>query len=143
MPPEKTVFNCRLCGDCCRGEGGIFIRPDQAEGPARIMGLQTREFIERYTEPRHGFLSIKTDAEGWCLLHDRQKHFCLIHEHKPPMCRDWPFFHGPLTRRTAFVDAKAACPGLREDATWEEFKEEHRITFGEAPPATYIFDDQK
>ena len=137
MKPQD-VFHCQCCGVCCRGEGGIFIRPEDATGPARLLGISAREFIDRYTKPRHGLLMILTDADGWCLLHDRENHFCRIHEAKPQMCRDWPFFFGMLNNRQGFEDAKAACPGIHPDAEWEDFILLHQTTGGEMPPRSYI-----
>ena len=137
----KDVFDCQCCGVCCRGDGGIFIKPDQAAGPARILGISEEEFIDRYTEPRHGLLSLRSGEDGYCLLHDQETHTCRIHEAKPPMCRDWPFFFGMLDHPSGFEAAKNNCPGIRPDATWEEFVAWHRENIGRMPPKSYIFDD--
>ena len=139
---RREVFKCQLCGDCCRGEGGIFIRPEDADGPAEILGLSPEEFIRAYTEPRHGLLSLKIDQDGFCLLHDREKHTCRIHQAKPRMCRDWPFFWGMLNDAQGFEDARQACPGFLKDVTWEEFLDWHREHVGEWPPRTYLFPDK-
>ncbi len=114
------------------------MQPDEVSGPAGLLGLSEEEFTRTYTEPRHGVLSIKTDLDGFCLFHDRETHFCLIHGSKPRMCRDWPFFYGPLASRQGFEDAKNACPGINPEATWEDFVECHRRLGGEMPPRTYI-----
>ena len=139
----KEVFDCKLCGVCCQGEGGIYLESEKADAPARILGLTTKEFKEIYTEPKYGLLSLKTDGDGYCLLHDRQTHTCRIHEAKPRMCRDWPFFYGMLSVRQAFEDAKDACPGIRPEASWEDFLEYHRIHVGGWPARSYIFNGQK
>lgn len=136
---ESTgVFECQCCGVCCQGEGGIFIRPEEVRAIAHFLNLSETEFRTRYTEIRHGMLSFKTDGDGFCLVHDRECHVCRIHEVKPRMCRDWPFFHGMLASRQGFEDAKDACPGICRDATWEDFLEYHRRHIGEKPPLTYI-----
>lgn len=48
---------------------------------------------------------------------------CLIHPVKPEVCRAWPYLPGPLRVESAFLEARAACPGLRHDLNWEGFKE--------------------
>lgn len=134
----KEVFICRCCGVCCKGEGGIFIRREDAGEPAELLGLSTEDFIEKYTEPRHGLLSFKTDEEGYCLMHDKAEHTCRIHEVKPQMCRDWPFFYGPVKHREGFEAARGNCPGILPETTWEEFVEYHKEHIGIIPPVTYI-----
>ncbi|MBF0529461.1 MAG: YkgJ family cysteine cluster protein [Deltaproteobacteria bacterium] len=132
------VFNCRQCGVCCQGEGGIFLEPDQAHGPARLLGLTTSEFVIRYTEPRHGLLSIRTAPNGYCVFHDPEKHLCRIHQAKPEMCRDWPFFFGPLNDPNGFEVAKNNCPGINPEVGWEDFRDWHRAHIGDQPPRSYI-----
>ncbi len=139
MRTEK-IFECRCCGDCCRGEGGIYIQVDEARAPAQLLGLTAEQFIERYTEPKYGQLSLKTDQDGYCLLHDREKHFCRIHQAKPPMCSDWPFFSTMLDDKDGFEEAKAACPGIPKDLTWEDFVAYHKKHIGKRPPDSYIFE---
>ncbi|MBU2547315.1 MAG: YkgJ family cysteine cluster protein [Proteobacteria bacterium] len=134
----RTVFECRCCGECCHGKGGIYIHPRDAAGPARLLGLTVEAFIDEYTEPQYGLLSLKTDPEGYCLMLERRRGTCRIHEDKPRMCRDWPFFHGPLNDRDVYEEAKAACPGLVPEATWEEFVEYHRVHVGRRPPSDYF-----
>ena len=41
----EEVFQCRRCGACCKGQGGIYLRPDQAEEAGRLLGLSAREFM--------------------------------------------------------------------------------------------------
>jgi Fe-S-cluster containining protein len=141
--PRKTmepVFDCRACGECCRGEGGIFLSKALARDAAGLLNQSLDEFIQAYTERRHGRLSLRVDADGWCLLHDRATHYCRIHGAKPRMCRDWPFFYGPLNHSEGFQAARGNCPGIRADATWEEFREEHRRSGADDPPRTYMYE---
>ena len=135
---DRNVFECKLCGVCCQGEGGIFLTIEQAEGPARLLHLSLEEFVERFTEPRHGLLSLLTDAEGYCLMHDKETHYCRIHPAKPRMCRDWPYFHGMLDNLEGFEAARNNCPGILPEVSWEEFKAWHGKHVGRKPPRTYI-----
>ena len=47
-----------------------------------------------------------------------------IHAIKPDVCRAWPFFRGNMADAESLHLAKAFCPGIRPDATHEEFVEE-------------------
>ncbi|MFH1092126.1 MAG: YkgJ family cysteine cluster protein, partial [Pseudomonadota bacterium] len=62
MPAPPKVFECQGCGECCRGQGGIYLKIEDVPGPARLLGLTAEEFVGRYTEPKHGRLSIKSGA---------------------------------------------------------------------------------
>ncbi|MFH1136453.1 MAG: YkgJ family cysteine cluster protein [Pseudomonadota bacterium] len=135
----KEVFDCQCCGVCCRGEGGIYLPPEDAAGPAGLLGIAVPEFIETYTTPQYGLLALRTDAEGFCLFHDQESHHCRIHPVKPRMCRDWPFFWGPLNDQQGFEDAKNACPGIPPGTEWEDFKAYHREAIKDMPPRSYIF----
>ena len=136
---DIEVFDCQCCGECCQGQGGIYLEEAAAGAAGGLLGLTAEEFTARFTKPKYGLLELQTDQDGYCLLHDRDNHTCRIHQAKPPMCRDWPFFWGMLHSREAFEDAKEACPGLKPEASWEDFLEYHRRHIRELPPASYIF----
>ena len=133
------VFNCICCGECCQGQGGIYLVEDRAEAAGALLGLTAAEFTARFTKPKYGLLELQTDQDGYCLLHDRDHHTCRIHQAKPEMCRDWPFFWGMLQSRSAFEDAKEACPGLNPEASWEDFLDYHRRHIKMLPKSSYIF----
>jgi hypothetical protein len=134
----RTVFECRQCGQCCQGQGGIYLTHQQAQAVARFLGLTREQLRRRYLTPAWGQLAIETDEDGFCLFHDRDRRVCTIHPVKPDTCRDWPFFHGMLTERQAFVDARDACPGIAPDATWEEFLDWHARFVDGFPCRSYI-----
>ena len=64
---KSTVFQCRQCGDCCAGRGGIFVKPDEVEAMAALLALPVAEFCRRFVEasalgPR------LTVADGVCVF---------------------------------------------------------------------------
>ena len=136
---KQNVFDCQCCGVCCRGEGGIYLPREDAPGPAGLLGISVEEFIREYTRPQYGQLALRTDEQGFCLFHDHETHRCRIHQVKPRMCRDWPFFWGALNNRQGFEDAKDACPGICPETDWEDFKAYHRDAIRVQPPRSYIF----
>jgi Fe-S-cluster containining protein len=108
-PGAPPVFVCRRCGDCCRGQGGVYLDQKGITQAAAIMSITEAELISGYLEPRADRLAVKIDSDGRCLFYSGG---CLIHSVKPPMCRAWPFFRRPLSGPEGLQEAAAHCPGL-------------------------------
>lgn len=121
MSESHEVFECRQCGDCCFGRGGVRLTAEEAEGVAVYLDLKPAELARLYLAPGEPPWEIRPDLEGYCLFRQASG-LCLIHPVKPPVCRRWPFLPGPMAEESAFLDAREACPGLRRDASWDEFK---------------------
>jgi Fe-S-cluster containining protein len=116
---KRKPFECQRCSQCCQGQGGILLRPDQIGPAAAEIHLTEREFLERYCEPKNGAYSVRCAEDGTCLLLGSQG--CRIHEAKPDICRRWPFFEALLKDAGAFEEAKLICPGLDPEASHQEF----------------------
>ena len=123
----KEVFDCRRCGSCCQGQGGIYVRLADVGEIARVLGLSAEEFVKRYTEQQGGRLALKTGPDGFCLMYDPEIRGCRIHEVKPVMCRAWPFYLAPLKYRDEFEIVKNNCPGIKQDVKWEDFVAYYRV----------------
>ncbi|MBW2090769.1 MAG: YkgJ family cysteine cluster protein [Deltaproteobacteria bacterium] len=135
----REVFNCRRCGACCQGQGGIYIRPDDAVEIGRVLGLSADQFVRCYTEPRGERLALKTGPDGFCLMYDAEIRGCRIHEVKPVMCRAWPFYLAPLRDRHEFEIVKNNCPGIKREAGWEDFVAYYRAHQDALPLPSEIF----
>lgn len=119
----KKVFDCQACGQCCHGEGGIYIDRERSQKIADSLGLSRAEFEAKYTGLRHGRREIKTGSDGACLfLKDNR---CAIHPVKPDICRQWPYLPGALTEEIGFTVIRDNCPGFDPEATWVDFKAEY------------------
>jgi Fe-S-cluster containining protein len=114
------AFECRICGECCFGEGGIFVGEEEAERIAVFLGVTSSEFTSQFCEERNGRLYIRTGEDGFCLYYDKEKS-CLIHPVKPDRCSLWPFFPANVHDKDAWELAKEACPGINPDCPYEEF----------------------
>ncbi len=90
-----------------------------AAAAASFLNMDEADFRRLYLEPGTG--NIGQDQAGYCRLRQAEG-LCRIHLHKPGTCRLWPFLPQLLARESAFQEAKLACPGLRADLTWAEFK---------------------
>jgi Fe-S-cluster containining protein len=122
MPPP--AFQCRKCGECCAGRGGVRLSEGEAALAARFLDISPENFSARFLAPGPLPRDILCGS-GKCLFSEAGG-LCRIHPAKPKICRDWPYLPGPLTVESAFLDAKAACPGLRRDLSWAEFQEAGR-----------------
>ncbi len=112
-PPvdDSGVFTCRMCGQCCRGTGGIVVGPADLARITRTLGLTAREFIALYGEYRGGKLQIRCGDDGSCIFfHDGTG--CGVHDGKPDVCRAWPFFRGNIIDPESLAMAKDFCPGI-------------------------------
>jgi Fe-S-cluster containining protein len=117
------VFDCKLCGQCCEGEGGIFLLEGEAGRIALFLGKSKDQFIRQCCELRNGRTYIRTSQGGTCLFYDPEKS-CTIHPVKPDRCNLWPFFEANLCDPDTFEAAKLACPGIRPDCSHDEFVRE-------------------
>ena len=118
---QSTVFQCRQCGDCCVGRGGILVRPDEVKAMATLLGLSEAEFCRRFVEasalgPR------LTVADGVCVFLMAGS-LCRVHPVKPFICRQWPFLAALLVDPDELENAKTACPGINPESTHEDFVE--------------------
>ena len=114
------AFDCKMCGACCYGEGGIIVRQEELKKIARFLGIGVDTMVREYCETRHGRLYIRCGPDRYCIFFDREKQ-CLIHPVKPAPCTSWPFYTALLNDRENWEMAKTACPGINPDCSHEEF----------------------
>ena len=123
--PEASVFDCRMCGHCCEGRGGIIVSPDDLTRLAAHMQQSPQAVAERYCERIGGKLKIRCGDDGYCIFF-HQGSGCGVHEGKPAICRAWPFFRGNIEDPASLAMAKEFCPGIHADAKHAQFACEGR-----------------
>ncbi len=111
-------FDCKMCGECCRGEGGVFVTAEELERISSFLRMTSEAFLDQYCDRRNGKIYLATGDDGVCLLYD---HGCGIHPVKPTPCRQWPFFDAMMKDPANLEVAKHNCPGVDPDCTYEEF----------------------
>lgn len=119
------VFDCRMCGICCEGKGGIVVSPTDLPRICTFLNLQAPEFIAQYGEYHNAKLKIRTGADGFCVFFVQGKG-CSVHPAKPDICRAWPFFKGNMVDADSFNMAKEFCAGIRAGADHAAFVAEGR-----------------
>lgn len=122
---EKDAFDCRMCGHCCLGEGGIVVSPKDLVRIAAHLSLTTDEFAQHHGEWKNGKLFIKVREDGYCTFFVAGKG-CGVHVAKPDICRAWPYFRGNVLDADSLELAKDFCPGIRSDVTHAEFARQGR-----------------
>ena len=117
MPSElidpDALFECRQCGDCCKGYGGTYVTRKDIEAISRYIGTDIRKFVTEYCQlsGQRSVLAQRTD--GYCIFWDE---LCTIHPVKPLMCRRWPFVKSLLVDSKNWQIMADSCPGIRADA---------------------------
>jgi Fe-S-cluster containining protein len=125
MIPESKppVFQCRQCGDCCAGRGGIHVKPGEVEQMAALLDLTVAEFCRRYVEASAGGPRLTVADNGFCIFL-MEGNLCRVHPVKPFICRQWPFLPVLLVDPEELEHAKGACPGINPACSHEDFVEE-------------------
>lgn len=119
MPLKEPVFQCRLCGECCEGRGGILPTPLEQELIAAFLQLTVASFQEQFLEPTPLGLAVRNKPQGGCIFNEDGR--CQIHPVKPRLCRLWPFLPAILLYETEFNAAKSSCPGFHPACTYVDF----------------------
>ncbi|GAB6161447.1 YkgJ family cysteine cluster protein [Desulfothermus naphthae] len=120
---ENKVFKCQMCGECCKGEGGIIVTLKEIQRMAKYLSLTPSDFMDKFIcKTPDGKLSLAVKKDGRCVFFDTEKKGCTVHPVKPDICLAWPFFKGNLEDEYSFLMAKEYCPGILRHTKFDEFK---------------------
>lgn len=115
---STRVFACRQCGECCHGDKGILVTPEEARRLAAFLCLTMKELYRDYLIPSPLGPQVATRNGACIFLEDNR---CRVHPVKPRICRQWPFLPALLAHPDEFAAAKEACPGLAPECRHAEF----------------------
>jgi len=117
MPSEcinpEALFECRMCGDCCKGYGGTYVSREDIEAISDHIGADPRKFETEYCKISGRRPVLAQRADGYCIFWDK---ICTIHPVKPLMCRRWPFVKSLLVDSINWKIMANSCPGIKIDA---------------------------
>lgn len=116
----EPVFECKQCGHCCQGRGGIVLARRDLERLATYLDMSQDSIASRYAEKHGGKIKLRPGPDGFCIFFS-QDSGCRVHQAKPDVCRAWPFFRGNLEDPVSLELAKDYCPGIRKDAAFSQF----------------------
>ena len=117
---KSPVFNCRQCGDCCSGRGGIHVRPHEVEAMAALLSMSEADFCRNYVEVSVTGPRLTVGDTGSCVFL-QAGNLCRVHPVKPFICCQWPFLPALLVNADELEHAKGACPRINPHCTHMEF----------------------
>ena len=106
------IFNCKQCGDCCKGYGGTYITEKKLPEIADYIGMKGDRFIREKCQITAGRLVLAQKSDGYCAFWDG---LCSIYPVRPDMCRRWPFIDGVLRDIKNWHIMAGSCPGMQTD----------------------------
>jgi len=114
VPQEHAAlqaFDCRRCGECCRGTGGIVVGPRDLPRLCEHLGMERETFLARHTYRQDKKIKLRAGPDNYCVffLHGTG---CSVHTARPDICRAWPFFRGNMVDEASLAMAKECCPGI-------------------------------
>lgn len=112
-------FECRLCGHCCRGRGGIVVSDADLSRLCDFLAVTADTFESKWGRRHGGKLFIRSNESG-CVFF-RKGEGCSIHAAKPDICRAWPYFRGNLVDSESHALAKEFCPGIPQEQSHDAF----------------------
>jgi len=117
------AFECRMCGHCCQGEGGIVMTGKDRLRLAAHLSMTEEELISGYCHQRGGKLHLNVGGDDFCIFY---REGCSVHPGRPDICRAWPYFRGNLIDETSWEMIQEYCPGVNPEAGHAEFVRQGR-----------------
>ncbi len=131
---SRPPFDCRMCGECCKGFGGTYVTDEDIRRIAAHIGSDPAAVAARFCQPSGSRRVLAQGRNGYCVFWDR---LCTIHEVKPRMCRRWPYIPSLLVDPVNWRIMADSCPGIWADAPFPVVEAAVRRTLErEAPPET-------
>lgn len=113
------IFECIMCGECCRGFGGTYVSGQDIENICAYIKADPDKFLETYCDPSGSRYVLTCGEDGFCIFFDKEKQ-CTIHQVKPYMCRAWPFIASVIKHPENWNAMAGSCPGMKKDIPHED-----------------------
>ncbi|RME02664.1 MAG: YkgJ family cysteine cluster protein [Planctomycetota bacterium] len=112
MPKDPFDFVCQKCGNCCRGEGYVYLSLQEIQRICQFLQMDITAFQRKYLEKHQRTMVLASHPNGDCIF--LEDNLCKIHPVKPDQCRKWPFWPELIFNSQLFMEAKSYCEGLKE-----------------------------
>ncbi|RZB37068.1 MAG: uncharacterized protein SRB2_01572 [Desulfobacteraceae bacterium Eth-SRB2] len=116
----SNIFECRQCGECCKGYGGTFVTEKEIKAIVDYLNIDPEHFVDKYCQVSGGKPVLAQGRNSYCVFWDG---LCTIHPVKPRMCRNWPFIKSVLVDINNWHIMATLCPGIRTDFPDSAIKE--------------------
>ena len=130
----KTVFQCTCCGFCCRGETTVSLNQEDQTRMLEFLQISREEAMEKFWRISSGGVQMQV-ADGHCIFYTDAG--CSVHPCRPWRCRQWPLIPAVLHDGGNLTTLRQSCPGIRSDASLEEFCQAVRRQERERPIMKY------
>ena len=87
------------------------------------LGLVRQEFLDKYAEFYGGKYRLQVGEDDYCVFF---REGCVVQDHKPDICRAWPFFRGNIEDAYSWDMAKECCPGIMDNVPHRVFAAQGR-----------------
>jgi uncharacterized protein len=108
----EDIFQCDMCGDCCKGFGGTYVNEEEITNISNFLNIDSAFFIKKYCQVTRLGTVLAQKEDGYCIFWDKE---CSIHSVKPHMCKAWPFIEAVVIDISNWRIMANACPGIRAD----------------------------
>ncbi len=108
----SDLFQCKNCGQCCKGYGGTFVTPEDIQAISDYIRTDPERFVSDYCQKSGRKPVLTQNPDGYCIFWDKA---CTIHPVKPRMCKAWPFIKPVLKDIKNWEVMSQFCPGIRTD----------------------------
>ncbi|MDX1383083.1 MAG: YkgJ family cysteine cluster protein [Thermoanaerobaculia bacterium] len=105
---DGLSFTCHGCGDCCRGEGWVWVDDAEAAELAEHLGIEVEDFRRSYLRRVGRRWSLVDNDEGDCVF---WRDGCSVYQARPGQCRTFPFWPENLRSEGAWGVVCLQCPG--------------------------------
>ena len=109
---EGILFECKRCGNCCIGNGYVFIFPKDLERLIKDSGYTLEELQRTYLSTVDGYTVLRDGGSRACIFWDTVAKGCKIYEARPTQCRTYPFWKTLLYKKTKWQEGTKTCPGV-------------------------------
>ena len=105
---EGLEFSCSGCGDCCRGEGYVWVSPEEIEALTDFLGIEIAEMSKRYLRSFGPETSLTEKANYDCIFWEGH---CTVYAARPGQCRTFPFWPNNIASKGAWKKLERQCRG--------------------------------
>lgn len=113
QPTATDIFDCKQCGQCCKGFGGTYVTREDIQKIADYIKADPDIFLDRYCDMSGSRPVLTLAQNGCCIFFDPEKQ-CTIHPVKPYMCRAWPYIKTIITHPENWDIMANSCPGIKK-----------------------------
>ena len=109
---DGLCFSCTQCGNCCKGEGHVWVDTEEIRAMADALEMNVDDFSRKYVRQVGRRYSLtETGSEYRCvLLGDDDR--CTVYEDRPLQCRTFPFWPEAVATLETWEELKSYCPGV-------------------------------